>query len=74
MVLDSQQLELEPRAHKEVFLRLCPLLLGTVAISGLKWRLSESVWGHHEFNLPGKLLQDTREHKAQRARATNEVS
>ena len=50
-------------------MKLCPLVPGTIVVSGVKWSLSETVSGFHKFQRKGKLLQNSREHRANRVRA-----
>lgn len=66
------KLQLLPVSEERVRLAICPRVPGKLTIIGVRWSIcGGDVHGEHAFDIPGPLLQDTREHKEARARAPN---
>jgi trafficking protein particle complex subunit 8 len=72
IVVDSVNLQLLPVSEERVRLAVCPMVPGTLRITGVRWSIcGGDVLGEHTFHIPGPLLQDTRANKEARARAPN---
>ncbi|OQR81190.1 hypothetical protein ACHHYP_16677 [Achlya hypogyna] len=72
--VEYQDLTMAPFADSKVRLRLLPRAVGAVAIQGVRWALNTAVHGEHAFQLPGILLQDSLQHRANRVRAPNDAT
>ena len=65
---ESLYLVMNPRERRLVRLVLHPKQTGDLKIIGICWKLFGEVWGRHKFQLKGKLLNDSRDNRAKRAR------
>jgi hypothetical protein len=72
IVIDSVNLQLLPCSEERVRLAVCPKICGKLSLTGVRWSIcGGDVQGEHAFDIPGRLLQDTRAHREARARAPN---
>lgn len=67
-VVTKTDLTLEPESHKTVSASICPLVLGSLEVVGMRCRLLDDVWVYHPFDIKGPLLQNTRSNRANRVR------
>ncbi|KDO27480.1 hypothetical protein SPRG_07069 [Saprolegnia parasitica CBS 223.65] len=72
--VEYQDVTMAPFADTKVRLRLLPQAIGRVEILGVRWALNTAVHGEHSFKLPGILLQDSLQHRANRVRAPNDAT
>ncbi len=62
-----------PRRKKAypIKLSLTPKVPGKLSITGIRWEVGSKAWVEHRYDIPGDLLNDSRENKASGARAPN---
>ena len=72
-VVTKTDLIMEPGTTTTMSLGICPLITGDLEILGVRCKLFDEAWIYHRFHIEGPLLQDTREHKANRVRGQSNL-
>jgi len=67
-VVTKASAKLGTNSDTTIYLNICPLVEGDLRILGVRFHLLGEVWVYHKFNLPGPLLQDTRENRSKRGK------
>ena len=67
--MTKSDISLEPEETVTLSATICPLVPGNIEIIGVRYRLLDKVWAYHPFAVKGRLLQNTRENRANRVRA-----
>ena len=65
-VVTKFDLTLEANSSVRVSLGICPLVVGSMEILGVRCKLFNDVWVYHSFDVKGPLLQNTSENRANR--------
>jgi hypothetical protein len=60
---------LEPGAKLRISLELCPLVMGTLEIIGVRCKIFNEIWVYHKFSVLGELLQTTVKNRENRGKA-----
>ena len=66
--VEEKSVTMDGSSVLNITLAICPLIKGEFNILGLRCKLFDQVWMYHPFFVQGPLLQDTRQHKANRVR------
>ncbi|GAX22513.1 hypothetical protein FisN_14Hh135 [Fistulifera solaris] len=67
-VVTKTNATLDPEGSKRIALGICPLEKGDLEVLGVRFRLFDAVWVYHQFEIKGRLLQNTRANRANRVR------
>ena len=67
-VVAKSSMKLSPNSDAMASLKICPLVEGELKILGVRFHLLGEIWIYHQFDLPGPLLQNTRDNKSRRGK------